>query len=84
MKRLAPAARSHLWLTARLVLFTLVTAPAVTALVHPWIERWPLLGVVLALLEGGVQAVKPAPATALAPATVRVPAPTSPSDEYLS
>lgn len=84
MQRLTPAVRSHLWFTARLVLFTVLTAPAVTALVHPWIERWPLLAVVLALLEGGVQAVKPAPATALAPATVRIPAPAPPSDEYLS
>lgn len=59
MPPLTPAVRSHLWRLLRLTAVTVATAPAVAALVHTAVLRWPLLGVVIGACEIIARAIAP-------------------------
>jgi len=43
--------RAHLWRLIRITAFGLATAPAVVALFHTWLARYPLLAGLPAVLE---------------------------------
>jgi DNA-binding transcriptional LysR family regulator len=79
---MAPPADHRRTQIARLIrIAAAITAagPLISELIHPWILRYPAIGIVVGTVEVAWRALYPAqPATAV---LIRVPAPTSPPDD---
>lgn len=79
MAALAAHRRTQINRWARIAAVITVAGPIISELIHPWVLRYPALGLAVGAIEVAWRALYPArPATAV---LIRVPAPTTAPDD---